>query len=172
MRDQRGMTLIELLVVAGLVAITVAVTVIASAPWIARESMRSAASNVVSTIQRAKIEAVSRNRDCRFVVDTAAGNLEIWDSLGTPSTLDDVLLHQAELPSVVGFARPDSGGVATLDPIATDRYQTVFASDGSVNTGVGGVYLQGGDGYGNVAVHAAGGTEVRYWNGTSWVAGY
>ena len=37
--------------------------------------------------------------------------------------------------------------------------------------GVGHVHLFGGDRFGRVAVHAAGGTEIRYWDGSQWRVG-
>ena len=52
----------------------------------ARETMRSAVHDTGSFLQLAKMEAVSRNRPCRFAVDTAAGTLAVWDMVGTPST--------------------------------------------------------------------------------------
>jgi Tfp pilus assembly protein FimT len=167
------MTLIELVIVVAIMALAVAATVIFSAPWLARESMRSAANDVHSYMQLSKIEAASRNRDTRFVVDTVNGTLEVWDSLGTDSDGDDVRLHVASLPTAVIFSRPDVGDPVTLDQISgTKRYEAVFASDGLVSDGVGAVFLYGGEKYGSIHLHAAGGTEIKYWSGTGWRAGF
>jgi prepilin-type N-terminal cleavage/methylation domain-containing protein len=173
MRSQRGMSLIELVVVVAIGCLAVAVTVICSAPWVARESMRSAANDVHSFMQLAKIEAASRNRDARFVVDTQNRTLEVWDSLGTDSDGDDVRLHVASLPTTVIFDRPDVGDPVTLDHISgTKRYEAVFTSDGIVSDGVGAVFLYGGEKFGSVELYAAGGTEIKYWNGTGWRSGF
>lgn len=173
MRSQRGMSLIELVIVVAVAALAVTVTIVYSAPWVARESMRSAANDVHSFMQLSKIEAASRNRDTRFVVDTVKRTLEVWDSLGTDSDGDDVRLHEARLPTTVIFSRPDVGDPITLDQIGgSKRYEAVFTSDGIVSDGVGAVFLYGGEKYGSVEIHAAGGTEIKYWSGTGWRAGY
>jgi prepilin-type N-terminal cleavage/methylation domain-containing protein len=172
MRNQRGVTLIELVVVAAIASLVVTIIAMYSAPWIARESMRSAVNNVASFLQLAKIEAVSRNRDCRFVVDTSDGSLEVWDSMGSDDLSDDVRLHTGSVPTSVRFQRPDTGGVVTLQPIGgTPRFQTRFASDGLVPAGVGAVFLEGGEGFGKVEVHAAGGVEVHFWKRSAWRTG-
>jgi Tfp pilus assembly protein FimT len=167
------MSLIELVIVVAIISLAVAATVIFSAPWLARESMRGAANDVHSYMQLSKIEAASRNWDTRFVVDTANRTLEVWDSMGTDSDGDDVRLHMASLPTAVNFSRPDVGDPVTLDQIgASKRYEAVFTSDGLVSDGVGAVFLFGGETYGSVELHAAGGTEIKYWNGAAWRAGF
>lgn len=173
MRDERGVTTLELLVVVTILAVGVTFTAIHSMPWMARESMRSAANTMVSFMQLTKMEAASRNRDCRFVVDTVNATLEIWDSMGTAPDTDDVRLHVESLPSSVNFQRPDPGAVVTLDEIvAAQVYQAVFGSDGIVALGAGAVFIHGGEDFGSVQLHAAGGTEIEYWNGSGWVEGH
>ena len=94
MRNEVGMTLVELLVVLGLALGIAAMTVAYSMPWMVRESVRSAAFDVNGMLQLAKVEAVSRNRPSRFVVDTVAGELQVWDGLGSDTISDDVLLME------------------------------------------------------------------------------
>ena len=172
MRDQRGLTLIELIVVVAVVSVMVGITVAYSLPWLAKETMRSGANDVQSFMQLAKIEAVSRNRECRFVVDASSGTLEVWDSLGTGDDSDDVRLHLSSLPTSIAFERPDFGDVITLEQIDSSlRFQSVFGSDGVISSGDGAVFLRGGEGFGNVEVYAAGGIEMHYWNGSTWRAG-
>jgi prepilin-type N-terminal cleavage/methylation domain-containing protein len=172
MRNQRGLTLIEALVVVALGAITVSATLIYSAPWLGRESMRSAANDLQAFLQLAKIEAVSRNRDCRVVLDTGSGGLEILDSLGTGDPADDTVLHAHRLPPAVRFERPDTGPLVTFADLGGGAYHAVFSSAGVVSAGAGAVYLRGGFEYGCVEVHGAGAVAISYWNGTGWVAGF
>jgi len=173
MRNQKGMTLLELVIVLAVALAAVAMTAALSGPWIARESMRGAVGNVNSYFQLAKIEAVSRNRPCRMVVDKA-GTLEVWDTMGTPLLLsDDTQLYSTALPSTVSFERPDAGSAVTLLQLGgSGRYHTIFNSDGVAAVGTGSVFLHGGDGYGSVRVHAAGGVDIAYWNGSAWHMGY
>ena len=173
MRESQGITMIELLVVVALAAILISATVVVAAPWLAREEMRSAVNEVNGYLQLARIEAVRRNHECRFVVDRNTSALRVLDTLGTSSLADDVVLHRRTLRGAVAFARPDIGEPVTLDQIgATPSYHTVFTADGMVDSGTGTVYLGGGGEFGSVSVYAAGGTELERWNGTSWQLGF
>jgi len=171
MRSQRGVTLIELIVVLAIASVVVAVTVVYSTALLGRESMHGAASDTYAFFQLTRMESVKRNQICRLVVDTVDGELGVWDSTGTPSTSDDVLLHSTLLPDAVSFARPDVGAAVTLEATAeTGVYQTVFSSDGMVASGAGAVFLHGGNGFRAVSVYAAGASEVAKWNGSGWIA--
>lgn len=173
MGDQRGFSLVELIVATAIISLVVSMTIVFAGPWIAREAMRSAISEVAAYAQLAKIEAVSRNRECRFVVDPSAGELLVLDSMGTTSTDDDAPLHSRRLASTVTFERPDTGDSITLEPVDGEAtYQTVFGSDGAVASGTGELFLHGGDDYRGVAIFAAGGIQIRRWTGTAWEASY
>ena len=153
MQNQRGLTLIELVVVVAIAALMVGATLVLATPWIARESMRSGVNEMASFVQLTKIESVSRNRECRFIVDKEARTMEIWDTWTAGDSSDDERIHLQALPSAVHFARPDSGDVITLQQIpGTERYQAVLGADGMVNEGTGTVFLYGGDKYGAEAV--------------------
>ncbi len=172
MRHEQGMTLIELLTVLAVASIAMSVTAVYSVPWMARQTMHSAVHDVQGLMQIAKMEAVSRNRDCRFVVDTTDGALQVWDTIGTSDRDDDRLMHSRVLSDSVGFARPDVGNPVTLDPISgTASFEAVFTAQGAVDSGTGDVFLRGGDTFAAVAVHGAGGIEISHWSGTSWKDG-
>ena len=172
MNTQRGMTLVETMLVVSAAALLVVATAAYSIPWLARESMRSAVYDVQTYLQLARIEAVSRNRECRMVLNTTTRTLQIFDGNATVSTLDDTMLYTRSLSSSVTFARPDMGLPLTLSQIGTtSSYQVVFDSDGTVTAGTGDVYLFGGDRFGRISVFAAGGTQVERWNGVSWEVG-
>jgi prepilin-type N-terminal cleavage/methylation domain-containing protein len=171
MSRQSGLTLIELMMVVALAGLVLASTLAISVPWIARESMRSAVYDVQTAVQTAKIEAVSRNRPCRFVIDTSTRIAQVFDGMGTSTTTDDVLLHDTQLTSSVSFARPDSGSAVTLDNVSGSTYQTVFESDGTISLGTGVVCLFGGDRWGRIELFAAGGMHTERWNGSAWETG-
>jgi len=165
------MTLIELVIVVSLASVTLLATATYALPWIARERARSAVYDVQSYLQLTRIEAVSRNRDCRFVLDTSTRSLQVFDGNGTSATkADDVLLYETTLPTQVQFARPDTGNAVTLSQIGTtSAYETVFTSDGIVSDGTGEVALYGGEEYNRVMVFGAGGVSVDRWAGSGWV---
>jgi Tfp pilus assembly protein FimT len=168
------MTLIELVIVVAVAALALVAVSAFSLPWMQKEAMRSAVYDVQTHMQLAKIEAVSRNRECRFVVDTGTRTLQVLDGNGTPSasnTGDDILLYDATLPSNVSFTNPGAGAAVTLDDLGSGVYQVEFTSDGIVLLGAGSVMLQGGQSFGRISVFAAGGVQVDKWNGSSWHAG-
>jgi Tfp pilus assembly protein FimT len=165
------MTLIEILVVVSIAALVLSVAAMVSIPTLSRESMRGAAYDVYTHFQLARTEAVSRNVDCRFVIDTSLREMEVVDTKGTPSASDDEVLHRATLNSAVKFSRPDSGSAVTLPSVSGTIYQAIFTSDGTVSSATGQVHLFGGNEYRRVELLGAGGVEILRWNGSSWVSG-
>ena len=170
MSNQKGMTLFELMFVISLASVALVATATYALPWIAREKSRSAVYDVQSYLQLTRIEAVSRNRECRFVLDTASRVLQVFDGNNTSATSDDRLLYETSLPAQIQFVRPDSGSPVTLSRIgSTSMYETVFTSDGIVAQGTGEVALFGGNEYNRVLVFGAGGVSVDRWSGSGWV---
>lgn len=172
MHSQRGMTLIELLMVVAMATLLLVAAAAYSVPWMAKEAMRSAVYDVQTYFQLARIEAVSRNQETRFVVDTANGQLIVFDTNGTAGTGDDTELYRTSLASSVTFARPDAGVAVTLTQIgASDSYQVRFTSDGTVAAGAGDICLFGGQQFGRISIFAAGGTQVASWKNGAWYVG-
>ena len=169
---QRGMTLAELLIVVAVVSLGLLAIGTYAVPWVAREGLKSGIYDVQTYMQLARIEAIGRNRDCRFVVDTSTNRISVLDAAGTPSIPgDDILLYDSELPDTVSFARPDMGSAVTLDNVSGSIYQTLFGSDGIVGVGTGEVVMFGGSKYERVQVFGAGGIRIQRWNGTAWATG-
>jgi len=119
----------------------------------------------------ARAQAITRNRACRFQIDTASLRITVVDLNDPASTTDDILLHDATLSSKISFARPDSGSAVTLSSLGGNLYGAIFASDGSVSAGAGLIALQGGDGSYRISLYGAGGVRVERWDGSSWVLG-
>ena len=171
MRSERGMSLAELTIVMVLVAIITTAVATYSIPWLGREEMRGAVYTIQEYLQLARVQAVSRNRDCRFLIDSGSRQVFVVD-LNDPSTgSDDISLYSATLSSRVTFARPDTGSAVTLAAVSGSLYQATFASDGSVSAGAGLIAVQGGDGNYRINLYGAGGVRVERWTGSSWVAG-
>jgi len=172
MGNERGMTLIETLLVVSMAALMLVATAAYSIPWLARENMRGAVYDLQTYMQLTRIEAVSRNRECRFVLNTSTRDLAIYDGNGTSTTTDDTLLYERGLPGSISFARPDSGSAVSISQIGTgSRYEVKFTSDGTVSAGSGLVHVLGGERYGRISVFGAGGTQVERWNGSRWELG-
>ncbi len=171
MNSQKGITLTELLIVLAVASLGLLAVGTYAVPWIAREGLRSAMYDMQTYMQLARIEAISRNRDCRFVIDTATNRIGVLDTAGTPSLGDDILLYESDLPDTVSFARPDTGSAVTINHISGTVYQTLFGNDGIVSLGTGEVVLFGGSTYERVQVFGAGGIRIQKWNGTKWAIG-
>ena len=123
-------------------------------------------------LQLTRIEAVSRNRDCRMVVNTGNRTLQVLDTNGTSTPSDDTQLYTRTLPSSISFARPDSGVAVGFSQVGgSSVYEVVFTSEGTVSTGVGSAHVFGGKRYGRISVFGAGGTAVERWDGSNWIAG-
>jgi prepilin-type N-terminal cleavage/methylation domain-containing protein len=171
MNGQKGITLAELLIVLAVASLGLLAVGTYAVPWVAREGLRSAVYDVQTYMQLARIEAISRNRDCRFVIDTSNNRIGVLDSAGTPAVGDDILLYESDLPDTVSFARPDTGSAVTLNNVSGTIYQTLFGNDGIVGTGTGQVHMFAGSKYEKVEVFGAGGIRIQRWNGTAWAIG-
>ena len=171
MRGEHGVSLAEITVVMVVMAIIVVSIGSYSIPWLGREEMRGAIYQVQQFLQLARAQAITRNRDCRFQVDTSSRTINVLDLNDPANTTDDILLHNATLSTKVSFARPDTGAAVTLTSLGGTLYGATFASDGSVSTGAGLVAMQGGDGNYRISLYGAGGIRVERWNGSGWVLG-
>ena len=171
MRSEQGMSLAEVTVVMVVVAIVATAVATYAIPWLGREEMRGAIYQVQQYLQLARVQAITRNRSCRFQIDTASRRMTIFDLNDPSSSTDDILLNDATLSTKVSFARPDSGSAVTLASLGGTLYGATFSSDGSVSAGAGLVSMQGGDGSYRVSLYGAGGVRVERWDGTAWVPG-
>jgi len=141
-----------------------------AASAIASETMRSTLHDAGSLLQMARVEAVKRNHECRFVVDPASRTMSVVDTNGTTTTTDDVLLLTRAIPQVVALARPDVGAPITFAPDGA-TYVVDFDHDGYVNQGTGEMVMFGGARYARLIVYAAGGMSYQKWNGFAWISG-
>lgn len=170
--SQRGFSLLELLFVILMLSVIMVLVAMFALPAVGREAARGAVHDVQTFMQLARIESITRNRECRFVIDSGSRALRVMDTMGTAGDLtDDVELRTMTLPSTVGFARPDSGSAITLESVSGNEYQTIFDSDGSVATGTGEVVIFGGGHHTKIEVFGAGGLEVLHWDAGGWRAG-
>lgn len=166
---QNGFSLPEALFAMLLAALALLATASYSIPWIAREKARGGAYEVQTYLRLARVEAVSRNRPCRFFIDPTARTFEVSDTQGTPFTTDDVVLHSSRLPTNVVLDRPDGGSDITL-PTAGSGHEALLTPDGMVSGAAGAIHLFGGDRHVRISLYLAGGVHVDRWDGSAWVS--
>jgi prepilin-type N-terminal cleavage/methylation domain-containing protein len=167
-----GVSLPELLV--GLVILTIVMGFagFVAVPRIVAESARGTIHDAGMLLQRTKAEALSRNHDCRFVVDVGQRTMTVLDGNGTGMTSDDRLVAKRTIPAPVGIARPDSGPPITFAPLSASTYEVVFDSAGRVDSGAGEMVVYGGGHYRRLTVYGAGGVRFERWNGSGWTREY
>jgi Tfp pilus assembly protein FimT len=152
--------------VAGMVAATVAA---GSVPLVARERLQAATHELQSTLNISRMEAISRNRPARFVLDAGSRSLETWDTMGTSTTADDELIRRVSIPGSVSLARPDKSEAVTLTDDGNNKFEVTFATDGSVAGTGGDVGLAGGGKYTMISLHGTGSSRAAKWADGQWV---
>ncbi|MFQ5766853.1 MAG: GspH/FimT family pseudopilin, partial [Acidobacteriota bacterium] len=168
---ERGMTLIETLIVLAVSSLLAGMTVSFSINWLAKERLRAGSYQVFSQLNQARLQAVKRNRSCRFTVDTATRVLNVIDLQDPADPADDVEISREVLHPYLGFQMPDGTAPVTLNPLSGTRFEATFSSSGVVTSGAGNIAL-GADGqFRQVSLFVAGGMRLRRWDGTEWAVG-
>lgn len=72
MSDQRGVTLLELLVGVAILAILAAIAAPSMHDWLIRQRVKAAANELITDIQLARTESVTRNKVIRISFDTSS----------------------------------------------------------------------------------------------------
>ncbi len=172
MSNERGMSLIELLAVLGLAGVVLSAVAAGSFLWIRQQASLSAVYHVQSFLQSARVEAVMRNRACRFLIEPASHTVRVVDLNDPALPGDDVQVSSLVLSATSRFERPDPGEAVSLPEVAAGVHEAVFESDGVVSSGAGGeIVLWGGKRYHRLTLYGAGGVRVERWNGGGWTAG-
>jgi len=165
---ERGSSLAELVIVLALVTVAVLVLAVYSLPWLHAEEARSAVYQTQMFLQLARVEAITRNRACRFEIDGDARRIRVYDLNDPSDSTDDLPIADATLSSRVSFGAPGGGAAITLTHASGATYHATFSPDGSVSSGSGSISIQGRDQFERIALYGAGGTRVERWNGSAW----
>ena len=167
------MTMLEMIFVIALMAVLIAIALGGSLASLQRGRAQSAIHEIQSMAQLARMEAVSRNRECVLLLSPDTRQVIAADGQDTPSTTDDLILREARLPSSVAFARPDSGSSISWESLGGSPawYRLRFASDGTVAAGDGDIFLKGDEHYERLSVFISGGTRISTWKEGGWQQG-
>lgn len=167
---ERGYTLVEILIILIAAGIVLALGFAYSLDWVNRGRVRSSAYQIQTLMQLARASAISRNRVCRFQIDSMTHAVSIVDLNEPADPSDDATIRSMALSERVSFTRPDAGPAITLALLSGTCYGVSFSPDGSVTTG-GVVSIFAGGRYDQVTLYGAGGTKVERYDGSSWVLG-
>ncbi|MFA4910265.1 MAG: GspH/FimT family pseudopilin [Desulfobacteria bacterium] len=115
LRDKKGFTMIELLIVVAIIGITAAVASPYIIDWIPTMRVNSAARDLVSEMQLARMKAVSERNDYVITFDTTTNQYSIYDDNDSNFSTSNVLVKTVNLPSGIQF-----GYIAGKDPSNED----------------------------------------------------
>ena len=79
LRDKKGFTMIELLIVVAIIAVTAAIAIPNIISWIPTMRVNSAARDIVSEMQLARMKAVSERNNYVITFDTTTNQYSIYD---------------------------------------------------------------------------------------------
>jgi len=162
--NKRGISTMELAVVLALIAIMATMTIPYLGSWLKHYRVVGAARQITSTLQEARIKAVSNNREWRVKFDQSNGTFwleqgDLVSGSGTWTQLGGVLA----LPRGVIFT--DSAGSN-----ATGQFSIQFNPSGTAANNS--VYIkgEGGERFRATTLQITGRVRIYVWNGSSWAA--
>jgi len=150
LRDKKGFTMIELLIVVAIIAVTAAIAIPNIISWIPTMRVNSAARDIVSEMQLARMKAVSERNNYVITFDTSTNQYSIYDDGDNDGAEASELVKTVDvdtLPSGIQFGyiagkNPSNDDItgsvqfgATSSPI-----RETFIPNGTANL-MGSVYL-------------------------------
>ena len=184
-KRELGFTMIELVIAVAIIAIMTAIAIPGFSTWLPNYRLKSAARDVYSNMQLAKMGAVRNNGNWAIVFDTTAGAHRYlvcsddgvdddWSATGDNAT--EKIVDLGDYSSGVAYGHGNAttnatvgGGVFPDDDISYTTNVAIFTPRGTVNT-LGYVYLSNnkGSSYAAATPNIAGLIILRKWTGTAW----
>ncbi len=137
LRKKDGFSSIELMIVIGIIAIVCGIALPTAINWIPKYKQSSAARDVMSIFEKARILAVKRNSYTLVEEDFSTNKLKVYLCEGSPDCTDPVdprkalfsgmrIVHEYSLPSGMKLKNPSST-YASLDLPSADQKFTNIA---------------------------------------------
>ncbi|MBN1625938.1 MAG: prepilin-type N-terminal cleavage/methylation domain-containing protein [Deltaproteobacteria bacterium] len=152
-KDRAGFTLIEMFVAMAILAIVAGFAIPAFSMWLPNYRLKSAAREVFSNMQLAKLEAVKTNSLCAVTVSTT----------GNTYSLPSKTVSLDDYGSGVKFEGPSSGDTTDSPFTFNSRGMTKEMTDQHV-------YLTNAknSAYFRITVTGIGNITINKWNGSTW----
>jgi len=120
-----------------------------------RETVAGMAQRVHTALQRARVEAVSRERPCRVIV--SGDSVAVVDTMGTAAPGDDRPIHRATFPAAITVGTLGTSGGAPF----VEFLPAGVAAPGAIT-------VFDGDDYRRVTVTPTAHLSIERWDGSSW----
>jgi len=149
MQGKRGLTIIELVVVMCILAVMVLIAIPNIGRWLPRYRLKSAARDVASNMQLARLGSIKDNREWAVLFDVNGQSYRIISDKGPDGnwgTVDDIEEKVVNLLDYSNTVRFGDGGHGSIDGDPVDDGVTFVADRAEFNPGgtstAGTVYLQ------------------------------
>lgn len=161
--NQNGFTIIELVVTLAIFGIMLAIALPSFLSYLPTMRLKGAARDISSTLQSARMEAVSRNTNCNVSFDINNKSYTVsCTNIATTLSTDISFGWGTDVNKDIG------GGSLPSDGVALTNDTCYFTSRGTVNAGS--IYIKNTKNQSYVVVISSGGRiDIRRWNGTTWV---
>ncbi|MFO7761172.1 MAG: GspH/FimT family pseudopilin [Thermodesulfobacteriota bacterium] len=179
--DKGGFSLMEMVIVLGIISIMAAIAIPSFLDWLPRYRLKSAARDLYSNMQKARIGAIKSNKDWAIVFDAAANKYHLcsdkgsdgsWSGVGDNTVertvdLDD---YQSNIQYGHGKAAQSATsppGAFPGDDISYNSNVTTFNPVGTGSSGY--VYLENSENTAyTVGSQSSGVITLKIWDGSSW----
>ena len=149
MERQKGLTIVELVVVMCILAVMVLIAIPNIGRWLPRYRLKSAARDVASNMQLARLGSIKDNREWALLFDVNSQSYQIISNKGadgnwgTPDDIEEKVVNLSDYPNV-GFGDnghgPVAGGGPVDDGVTFVQDRAEFNPGGTSTAGT--VYLQ------------------------------
>ncbi len=176
--NSRGFTLLEVLIVIALFSIMAAIAIPSILVWAPDLKLKSAARDVFSTLQRARILAVKAKRNTAVIFDPTNNEYQLcddWDTTGSTCAGNLQTINLSSLGYGIGYGHGNAtqdvpGGAFPADNVSygSPVNTAVLNSRGLGNAGY--VYLDHQENSTTYAIGnlTSGSIRILKWNGSVW----